>query len=137
MSISEDTILTMCNTMLAHARKVAGSRHTSALGKVRFEVNTALTSCAGRAYTGVDHHTYGLIQISLPIFARTPCIAELVETILHEIAHIMTPDAGHSLQWILAARSIGSTGERCHTMKKGHTKKEKQKIAARAVLASL
>ncbi len=121
--------------MLVYAKGVADSKYHIALSKVHFEVNTRLTSCAGRAYyKGAD---YGLIQISLPIFQRNPCIAELVETILHEIAHTMTPEAGHSLAWVLAAKSIGSTGTRCHSMKKAYTKKEKQDIADTSLLMSL
>lgn len=36
---------------------------------------------------------------------------EVVETILHEIAHAITPGAGHSRAWSDCARSIGSNGQ--------------------------
>jgi predicted SprT family Zn-dependent metalloprotease len=40
---------------------------------------------------------------------------EIVDTILHEIAHaIVGPKHGHDATWKAAARQIGCTAERCH-----------------------
>ena len=40
---------------------------------------------------------------------------EIVDTILHEIAHaIVGPKHGHDATWKAAARRIGGTAERCH-----------------------
>lgn len=36
---------------------------------------------------------------------------EVIETVLHEIAHAITPGAGHNLVWSECARSIGSNGK--------------------------
>lgn len=37
---------------------------------------------------------------------------EVRETILHEIAHALTPYSGHDWTWYTKARQIGSNGER-------------------------
>ena len=55
-------------------------------------------------------------QITLSV---TYCLkaskAEIVDTILHEIAHaIVGPKHGHDATWKAAARQIGCTAERCH-----------------------
>jgi hypothetical protein len=43
--------------------------------------------------------------------AETSDESEVIETILHEIAHAITPGAGHRPIWQETARQIGSTGE--------------------------
>ena len=133
--MNKETILHICDVMLVHAKITANIRYEKVLNRVYFSVNDNLTVVAGRAY--VQGSRYGRVEISLPIFMRTPCMAELVETILHEMAHIMEPDDNHGMKWMLATRSIGGTGARCHSMIKGYTKKEKEKIAARSILQSL
>lgn len=40
--------------------------------------------------------------------------AETLNTILHEIAHALTPRAGHGREWADMAKSIGCTGSRCY-----------------------
>ena len=40
--------------------------------------------------------------------------AEVRETILHEIAHALTPGKGHGPEWKRVARSIGSNAGRTH-----------------------
>lgn len=37
----------------------------------------------------------------------------VMDTILHEIAHALTPGAGHGPEWVAKAREMGCTGERC------------------------
>jgi predicted SprT family Zn-dependent metalloprotease len=46
-------------------------------------------------------------------------------TILHEIAHALTPKQGHNKQWKKMARSIGDDGGRCYgkEVKKRRNKK--------------
>lgn len=39
--------------------------------------------------------------------------AEVHETILHEIAHALTPGAGHGPKWRAMARKIGAKPQRC------------------------
>lgn len=39
--------------------------------------------------------------------------AEVHETILHEIAHALTPGAGHGSEWRAMARKIGAKPQRC------------------------
>jgi predicted SprT family Zn-dependent metalloprotease len=44
------------------------------------------------------------------------CEAEVKDTVLHEIAHALTPNAGHGQEWKKVARSIGCSGERCYSI---------------------
>lgn len=39
---------------------------------------------------------------------------EIEDTILHEIAHALTPGAKHGLEWALAAEAIGARPEACY-----------------------
>lgn len=80
----------------------------------RLEATGSLTSCAGRAY--VDKR---LIEISDVIFARNQNEAALKNTILHEIAHLLTPNQGHNEVWKVTAQQIGCDGEQYHEMKTG------------------
>ena len=52
------------------------------------------------------------ISLSSPL-TRLHDEDEVRETILHEIAHALTPGEGHSAVWRRMAVRIGSTGERC------------------------
>lgn len=38
---------------------------------------------------------------------------EVLDTILHEIAHALTPGAGHSVRWRLCFKALGGSGDRC------------------------
>jgi hypothetical protein len=40
---------------------------------------------------------------------------EVLDTILHEIAHALTPGHHHDQVWKRVARSIGANGERCYS----------------------
>ncbi len=52
------------------------------------------------------------ISLSAPL-AKLHDEAEVRETVLHEIAHALTPGEGHSAVWRRTALRIGSNGERC------------------------
>ena len=55
-------------------------------------------------------------QITLSVtYCQKASKAEIVNTILHEVAHaIVGPKHGHDAVWKTAARLIGCTAERCH-----------------------
>ena len=55
-------------------------------------------------------------QITLSVtYCQKASKEEIVDTILHEIAHaIVGPKHGHGATWKAAARQIGCTAERCH-----------------------
>lgn len=44
--------------------------------------------------------------------------AEVRDTILHEIAHALTPGSGHGWKWKLKAKEIGARPERCYSSSK-------------------
>jgi predicted SprT family Zn-dependent metalloprotease len=73
------------------------------------------TIVADRAKTraGVCRFTTRQIGISAPITALHT-EAEVIDTILHEIAHALVgPQHGHDAVWRAKARAIGCSGERC------------------------
>lgn len=39
--------------------------------------------------------------------------AQVLDTLLHEIAHVLTPGCGHNKKWIQQAQKIGCNGKRC------------------------
>lgn len=47
------------------------------------------------------------------IFCLTITDEHVKDTLLHEIAHALTPGHGHDAIWKAKARSIGCTGDRC------------------------
>lgn len=61
---------------------------------------------------GTCSYTEKTIQLSLPItqFAEEH---DVVDTILHEIAHALTPGHGHDKVWKKKAIEIGCRGKRC------------------------
>lgn len=60
---------------------------------------------------------FGVISLSRPIFSKPENQPEALETILHEIAHALAgPKHHHDWKWRMVAKSIGCTGDRCHTM---------------------
>ncbi len=63
---------------------------------------------------GLCKYREKLITLSLTYCLRASK-KEIVDTILHEIAHaIVGPKHGHDATWKAAARRIGCTAERCH-----------------------
>jgi hypothetical protein len=73
----------------------------------RFEFDRA------KRRAGVCRHQQQVIGLSAPITRLHP-VAEVRDTILHEIAHALAgPKAGHGPAWATTARRIGCSGERC------------------------
>lgn len=67
-----------------------------------------------RAVRRAGKCSYGTRTISLSApLARLHDEVEVTETLLHEIAHALTPGEGHSATWRRVALRIGSSGERC------------------------
>ena len=57
--------------------------------------------------------------------------AKVLDTILHEIAHGLTPGHGHDYVWRSKALSIGCNGERCFDVNDSETLKEAKKAASK------
>lgn len=115
--MNEKQILAMCEAgrQLALSAANSGFERTM-LQACTFEVNHDLTSTAGKAFWVRSAFGTPRIEISGPIFAQSHFAAQLIETILHELAHIMTPGEGHGPAWVAAAHRIGCGAERCHSM---------------------
>lgn len=75
----------------------------------RFEWDNA------KARMGCCNYTYKVISLSRHL-VRLASDKEIINTILHEIAHALAPDDHHGPMWKRVARSIGCTGDRCHTV---------------------
>lgn len=110
--MSPNQITSTCQAMLQHCQTITRSEDEDRrLLRVHFQVSETLTSCAGRA------RDTGLVEISRPIFAKTPSMAQLVDTILHEIAHVVAGcDHGHGIEWQRVALRLGCSANRCHNM---------------------
>jgi predicted SprT family Zn-dependent metalloprotease len=63
---------------------------------------------------GCCRHSRKMITLSRELTLLNP-LAEVHETILHEIAHaLLPPGMGHGKAWKRTAAAIGCTGRRCH-----------------------
>ena len=62
---------------------------------------------------GVCNYTAKIIGLSRSLVELND-EARVRNTILHEIAHALTPGHGHDRVWSRKAREIGSDGERCY-----------------------
>ena len=70
------------------------------------------------AYNGgyCQYRPFKIITISA-LYAMKATKADIIDVILHEIAHALTPGSGHGWEWRKAAWSIGCSGQRCHDVK--------------------
>lgn len=67
---------------------------------------------ASRSKTSWGHCDYGRSTIYLSKhLLQLGCHEEIIQTILHEVAHALTPsDREHGIEWFAKARSIGYSG---------------------------
>jgi predicted SprT family Zn-dependent metalloprotease len=63
---------------------------------------------------GCCNYTHHKITLSRSLTFLNP-IEEVRDTILHEIAHALTPGAGHGLRWRQKCGEIGARAKRCFT----------------------
>jgi len=69
-----------------------------------------------RAVRSLGQCKFGHKQICVSgSHARLGTDAEIMDTILHEIAHALTPGCGHNWRWQDKARELGARPERCST----------------------
>lgn len=136
------TIFDFCRAMavkhIEEADSISFPERTRALAvmdHVCFAVNENLTSCAGRA----NYKTYG-VELSGPIFDQTYVVAQIIDTILHEIAHHIAyrvdREHGHGPKWIEWAELIGCSAERTHSMPRARRKSKAEVNKAEAALLS-
>ena len=69
-----------------------------------------------RARAGQCRYDKKLISLSRHFTAHASH-AEITDTILHEIAHALTPMRGHDRVWRQVALAIGCKAQRCHSLK--------------------
>lgn len=90
------------------------------LARTTISIDNSLTSCAGRARYQRAPLACTVI-LSGPIFRKSYFLAQFTDTVLHELAHILSPESlynhtAHDARWVAAAHLIGCGGERCHAM---------------------
>lgn len=112
-----DEIIPKAKEILAGVQ-VQFPEYNPTLDQINFSINSRMTASAGRAM-----YRFKLIELSEPIFTRDENDEGFKDTVLHEIAHILTPGKQHGYAWQWVARRIGGTGERCHTLKCERRKK--------------
>ena len=52
-----------------------------------------------------------------PVYVELNDARHVMNTILHEVAHALTPNHGHNKYWRAKAQAIGCTGARCYKAK--------------------
>jgi hypothetical protein len=100
-------------------------RALEVIERLNFAVNEKLTATAGRA----NYKTYG-VEVSGPVFHQTYVIAQIIDTILHEIAHHLayrvSAESGHGDKWVYWAELIGCSAERTHSMPRARKRTKAQ-----------
>lgn len=65
---------------------------------------------------------FGSCNISKKIITLSRKLVKLndekrvIKTLVHEIAHALTPNSGHNWKWRKVAKSLGHSGERCYSL---------------------
>lgn len=82
---------------------------------LKFKKSKSVAGTCQRARWNLDPKLSGGVITLSKDFMEVFDEKEVMETILHEIAHALTPPgfSPHGKEWKAIARSIGSTGERC------------------------
>ena len=103
--------------LLYEARKIAREVvathpcHAQALQGLTFKV-WSMSRCAGKAWPYRK-----LVKLSRSYYSSEDNFArDFRDTVLHEIAHVLTPGDHHGPKWRSVAREIGCTAKRCHTL---------------------
>lgn len=62
---------------------------------------------------GMCHYRKKTVFLSEFCFNTMKDKRDMVDTVLHEIAHIMAQGDGHGIKWAMACRKVGANVERC------------------------
>jgi predicted SprT family Zn-dependent metalloprotease len=75
----------------------------------------------GKTRAGACHYRHKKITLSEVIFSKKENAADVLSTILHEIAHALVgPNVpAHGWEWQRMARSLGIVPDRCHSYDTG------------------
>ena len=60
-----------------------------------------------------NHHKREISLSDVYLMSPTTALNDVQNTLLHEIAHALTPGAHHGPRWVRKARAIGCNGKRC------------------------
>jgi hypothetical protein len=98
-------VTALANRLMAqHLTGANDSRHQPIFGWT-FGINS------NKARLGVCRYDVKRIEVSIYHLANPD--ASITDTILHEIAHVLTPGEHHNWRWQQVARTIGANGQRC------------------------
>lgn len=69
--------------------------------------------CEAKTFFGFCNNTKRIITLSRPL-TELNLEADVIDTIIHEIAHGLTPGQKHNKIWREMARALGDDGARCY-----------------------
>ncbi len=123
-----DGILLAAALNIKHEIMRTFPKYAEQVERINFRI-WSMSSSAGRAY-----HSQSLIKLSRSFYYNEENFAKKFRnTVLHEIAHILSPTRGHKKEWRTIAREIGCTGDRCHklALADGFKKRRSRYVIAR------
>ncbi len=84
----------------------------------------SMSSCAGRAWPHMK-----LVKLSRSYYSCENNFArDFRDTVLHEMAHILTPGQNHNQNWKNVAIKIGCNGNRCHSLSLAQGYKKRRRL---------
>ena len=95
----------------AFARKIL-TEQSERLPEWRFALDD------GQRRAGACHAPRRLVTVSRQFALEAPW-EEVVDTVIHEVAHALTPGHNHDRVWQAAAKGLGGTARRTHTVRFG------------------
>ena len=117
--IQQDAEIATARRIVNEACEAAGVKPPA---RLRIEMNTRFTRRMGDA-----NHALGRIRLSASALWRRATPRKRRNTVIHELAHILTPGDGHGRRWKAMMRRLGEEPQRSHTVNREGLRRGRQR----------
>lgn len=107
------TLRQRINEIMAELKQ-SHPQYAEEISRIVVQTSGRMTAAAGKAcFRGPSR----ILKISSVFFSQPENLCNLRNTVTHEVAHLLCPRGeGHGWNWKMMHKTLGGTGERCHTM---------------------